>query len=282
MKTKILTLLPLTLAIAVGCDPQPKSSPSTDSAPSQKTAATDGTKPSTSSTSTTSTEKPPTETPATAPKPDTKVATADSPKEPTAPSDPVPADIKTEGYEYSGVGHTGAIDMELTMSTTKDVITGSQTVALKEVKDGKAVYSIDRTGGLASLGTEEWTLSKEGVFTSKSSMMDVGDKAMELPAVPKPGMTWKVHTKSDQPTVKMDMNITFKIVGKQSISTKGGKFDDALLVEQDGVGTLQSKKVRTVSQNWYVKGLGLVKANMKTTNPDGKTESLTIQETKSQ
>jgi hypothetical protein len=104
---------------------------------------------------------------------------------------------------------------------------------------------------------------------------------MELPADPKPGMTWKVHTKSTNPAAAMDMDMTFKIIGKQKVSTKAGTFPDALLVEQDGVGTLQNQKVRTESQNWYVKGVGLVKATMKNHLPGNKTESLTIQETKS-
>jgi hypothetical protein len=173
--------------------------------------------------------------------------------------------------------------MELTMSSSPGkIITGSQTITLKEIKGGKAVYNVDRSGGLADLGTEEWTVDKDGLYTTKSSMMELGDKAMELPAKPTPGMTWKVHTKVDRPEIKMDMSITFRIVGKQKVHTKGGEFDNALLVEQDGTGTLQEKKVRTVSQNWYVKGLGLVKANMKTIPSTGKPQTLEIQETKSQ
>jgi hypothetical protein len=177
------------------------------------------------------------------------------------------------------VGYTKPIDMELTVSDQGAIRTGSQSIKLKGIKDGKAVYTVDRTGQLAILGSEEWTISDKGVFTTKSSMMDVGADAMELPADPKPGMTWSVHTKSDQPTAKMDMQMSFKVIGKQSVTTKAGKFRDALVIEQDGKGTLQGQKVRTESKNWYVKGIGLVKATMTNHIEGGKTESLTIQET---
>ncbi len=169
--------------------------------------------------------------------------------------------------------------MELTISDQKAIRTGSQSIRFEGMKDGKAVYSVDRTGQLASLGTEEWTITDKGVFTTKSSMMDIGQDAMELPANPKPGMTWKVHTKSDQAAAKMDMEMTFKVVGIESVTTKAGKFKSALLIEQDGKGSLQGQKVRTESKNWYVKGIGLVKATMMNHVEGGKSESLTIQET---
>lgn len=187
-----------------------------------------------------------------------------------------------EGLEYSGVQHGKPIDMELVMSSEPGkVTTGSQTTTLKESKDGNSVYTVDRSGGLASLGTEEWTVNAKGVFTSKSSMMTLGDDAMELPAHPKPGMKWKFHTKSEQATAKMDMEITCQVVGNEDVKTKGGTFKNALVVEQDGTGTVQGKKVRTESKNWYVKGLGLVKATLKNHLPDGTDQTLSIQETKS-
>jgi hypothetical protein len=172
--------------------------------------------------------------------------------------------------------------MELVMSSEPGkVTTGSQTITLKESKNGRSIYTVDRSGGLASLGTEEWTVNGKGVYTTKSSMMTLGDDAMELPAHPKPGMKWKFHTKSDQATAKMDMEISCTVVGKEDVKTKGGSFKDALVVEQDGTGTVQGKKVRTESKNWYVKGLGLVKATLKNHLPDGTDQTLSIQETKS-
>ena len=172
--------------------------------------------------------------------------------------------------------------MELVMSSEPGkVTTGSQTITLKESKNGQSIYTVDRSGGLASLGTEEWKVNTKGVYTSKSSMMTLGEDAMELPAHPKVGMTWKFHTKSDQSTAKMDMEITCKVLGNEDVTTKGGGYKGALVVEQDGVGTVQGKKVRTESKNWYVKGLGLVKATLKNHLPDGTDQTLSIQETKS-
>jgi len=282
MKNGLLRLLPLLIFVSAGCSPDSSSKQSAP--PDSSTGVTKA--PATADSKTSAVGG---ESGATTPQPSaeaktnppTDTATPSASNTPTTPPAPLTAALKTEGFEYSGVGSAKPMDMELTMSTKPgEVTTGSQTIALVDSKPDKAVYSVDRSGGLSILGTEEWTVDKDGVFTTKSSMMDVGDKAMELPAIPKPGMTWNVHTKVDRADVKMDMQVTFKIIGKQNIKTKVASYTDALLVEQDGAGTLQGKKVRTVSQNWYVKGLGLVKANMKTIPSEGKTESLTIQETK--
>lgn len=252
----------------------PASSP--DSAPSSAPSSAASTAPSSSPASTLSSASAVPPTKAKAPK-------ADAPKSKTtadkSAGSGLPQSIVHDGYAFSGVSFVKPLDMELTISDQKAVRTGSQQIKLKEVKDGKAVYSVDRTGQLAILGTEEWTVTDKGVYTTKSSMMDLGPDAMELPAHPTPGMSWKVHTKSSQPTASMDMQMTFKVVGFEPVSTKAGKFKNALVIEQDGTGTLEGQKVRTESKNWYVKGIGLVKATMTNHLASGKTELMTIQET---
>ncbi len=79
----------------------------------------------------------------------------------------------------------------------------------------------------------------------------------------------------------MDTENTFKIVGKcKSVTTKAGTHKAALMVEQSSTGTLQGKKVRTESQSWYVKGLGLVKQQMKIIREGDKPATIVIQESK--
>lgn len=288
MKARNLKLLPLLIFVAAGCNSEPPStmptadqkavatsspvkdarpdsgshSASGDTVPAAKTAVSSPTASKTSETSP-------------APKPAASTTSASSP-----PSS-VPPALKSEGYEYSGVARTTPLDMEETTSVSpSQVVTGSQTITCTEVKADKAVYTVDRSGGLANLGSETWTVTKDGVF-SKSSLVDVGDHAMELPASPKPGVTWKVHMKAERSDAQMDIDNVFKVVRKEKVTTKGGTFDDALLVEQIGTGTMQSKNVRTVSHSWYVKGLGLVKADMKVTYKDGTSQSVMVQETSS-
>ena len=295
MKLRPWTLIPFALVVAAGCNSEsstpkdgdakasadtsatsPASAPA--SSPASAPASAPATEPSTPPSSPSSAPAP-TDTPSVAPG---SPATA-PPAKPVDVPKPAAKTITNEGLEYAGVKHSKPIDMELVMSSEPGkVTTGSQTVTLKESKPDKLVYSVDRSGGLAALGTEEWTVTPKGVFTTKSSMMTLGDDAMELPASPKPGMTWKFHTKSDQANASMDMEISCKILGQEDFKTKGGSYKNALVVEQDGVGTVKDQKVRTESKNWYVKGLGLVKATLKNHLPNGKIESLSIQETMSQ
>ncbi|MDR3688852.1 MAG: hypothetical protein P4L46_05695 [Fimbriimonas sp.] len=192
----------------------------------------------------------------------------------------VPPELSHLGYEYDGLANTKPIDMQIDVKETGQILTGSQTVAFKGVKDGKATFDIERTGGLSALGSEVASVEKDGVFTLSSTIAKLSPHAMELPAAPKPGMTWHFHIFSDKTDSKIDMETTCKVVGFEPVTTKVGTYPDALLVSQTGKGTLQGQKVRTESKNWYVKGLGTVKAVLKTNLPNGKSETLTLQETK--
>ena len=207
----------------------------------------------------------------------------DSSKPAVNASNPVKADLPKElvheGYEYEGLANRKPIDMELTVAGRGDVITGSQSITFDGMKDGKASYRVERTGGLSSLGSDTISVEKDGVYNLKSSVASLSNHAMDLPANPKPGMTWQFHVNSQQKDSQMDMATTCKVIGIQSVTTKGGKYDKALLVEQDSTGLLAGKNVRTVSRSWYVKGIGTVKADLTTHNADGSTQTLTIQET---
>jgi len=228
------------------------------------------------------------------PAPDTKpLVTTDAPKPsqsssestPTPASKPpsaseLPASLKHEGYEYEGLANSKPMDMELVQGGANNVITGSQSITLKEVKNGVATYTVERTGGLSVLGSEIWSLESDGIYTTSSSLASLSPRAMELPASPKPGMTWHFHLKSDNPDNKMDVENNCKVIGFEPVTTKARSYEKALLVEQNGSGTLRNQKVRTVSRIWYVKGIGTVKAQVKDSLPDGKSQTLTIQETK--
>ncbi len=215
------------------------------------------------------------------PKPDQQTpAPQKPPAAPAQTSNGLPADLQTEGFLYSGAGNSKPMDMQMTQSTDKgQVRTGAQTITFTGLKDGKATYHIDRTGGLADLGTEDWTVSKDGVFDTSSSEMTYVGTAMELPAVPKPGLTWTIHAKADSATAKLDQVIQVRIVGKQTVTVKAGTFQDALLVEGEGTGTEQGQKIRTQLRNWYVKGLGVVKASLKLTQSNGRVSTLDMEDT---
>jgi len=276
---KYAAIASLVFVAALGCNSDSKDSVT---AKAQDSPSVDTAQLATTATPANSDTKPSAPTDATKPAdatPPKDVAKAPDSAPATAPGE-LPALLKHDAYEYEGLANSKPIDMELVIDKGAKVITGSQSITFKGLKDGVATYNIDRTGGLSALGSEVASLEKDGVYTSSSSVATLSSHAMELPAHPKPGMTWHFHISSDKVDSSMDMETVCTVVGLKPVTTKVATYKDALLVEQDSKGTLRGEKVRTVSRNWYVKGIGTVKADLTTYMPNGKSQSLTIQETK--
>ncbi|MGV3617583.1 MAG: hypothetical protein ACO1SV_19840 [Fimbriimonas sp.] len=251
MNRKLRTLPFLLALAAVGCQPEPTALKTDPPARQESTGATTGT---TASAPTTSPEA-------------------------AAPSlDTVPAELKHDGYAYYGLGNTKPMVMEIVDSTQPGrTMTGSQTIKLTEVKDGKAVFDIERTDDLAQLGTQSVTLEKDGIYVTASSVAQVNHD-LELPADVTAGKKWQNTMKVDAPGREVEMKSTFKIEGNRKVKTKVGD-REAILITSTGQGTMLGQKVRMESQNWYVKDVGGVKAVIKITYGDGKTRTMTIQET---
>src|SRR6188474_1694714 len=70
------------------------------------------------------------------------------------PIEQVPAELKTEGYEYYGLSHGAPIEFEVLMPNGTTPETGSAVTKLTAVKDGVATFITERTGPLESLGAE--------------------------------------------------------------------------------------------------------------------------------
>lgn len=195
-----------------------------------------------------------------------------------APVADLPQELRHSAFEYYGLENTKPVDMVVEFSTQNQTMTGAQTTSFKEMKDGKAIYTIERTGQLANLGRQEVSLEKDGIYVTDSTIAKV-DHDLEMPSDLAPGKTWTSRTVVDNPGQKMDVKSTFKVVGTQKVKTKVSE-RDALLITASGEGTINTDKVRMESQSWYVKGLGAVKSIIKTTYPGGRVETVTIQESK--
>lgn len=252
MKRKLRSL-PILLALAVvGCQPAP---------PANQTGAT---------------EKGPVAETGTKTDPKTGEQTNTTPP-PSA--DQIPAELKTEAFYYYGLNNPKPMDMEITDTQAPGVPkTGAQTVTLKEIKDGKAIFDVERTGNLAELGSQEVTLEKDGVYVTEAAIAKI-DHELELPADLTPGKTWESDLKVDDPGRSVDLKNSFKIVGKQRVKTKVAD-REAILITSTGKGTMQGQPVRIESQNWYVRDLGGVKSIIKIIPAKGPTRTMTIQETK--
>jgi len=254
-------LLPLFLVVAIaGCQGDKSSATPTDAGSTGTTATTETTGASTGTTGAASTA--------------TTGATAEAPK----PTDAeVPAELKHDAYHYYGLSNSMPMDLEVKYSSRPDSLTGSQTVSLKSMQDGKPTYIVDRTGRLAELGTQDMVLDKDGLFVTSSSFAKVTGRQIEMPAKLTPGTKWDSTVEVDRPGQQMKIASTYKVVGPQKVKTKAGE-REALLITSVGTGTLNGAAVRMESKSWYVRGVGGVKSEV-SMSTGGKKEFMTIQET---
>jgi hypothetical protein len=121
----------------------------------------------------------------------------------------------------------------------------------------------------------EVSLEPDGIYVKSSDVAKVGAHDLEFPNTLTPGYTWSSKTVVEQPEKLMDITNKFKVVGIQKLKGKAGPVD-ALLITSTGDGKILGKSVRMESKSWYVKGIGNVKAEMKTVDGKGKTESVSI------
>lgn len=219
-------------------------------------------------------------TAATKPVPQSPVVATSGPNgagEAGLPIDQVPAELKTEGYEYYGLTHGQPIEFEVSMpnSTTPD--TGTATTKLTAVKDGVATFVTERTGPLESLGAEELIVKKDGIYNTKIGGQPVEPVQLVMPADVPIGKTWASKGKiklQDGQTFTQDMK--FKVAGQEKVKTKAGVFD-SLKITAQGEIKVGDKRSQSNITAWYVKGLGTIKMEITTSNPAGK---MTVEATK--
>ena len=190
----------------------------------------------------------------------------------------IPAELKHEGYAYYGLGFNAPMNMEIVTSSGGGTRTGSQTTTLKEIKNGAAIYGIERTGGLAELGSMEVRLEKSGIFVHSSPLAKIGPNDVEVPAALKFGTHWLSTSEIDKPGQKLKIVSTFKVVRFEKIKTKRASYN-ALLITSTGSGTMNGEKISMDTKSWYVKDRGNVKAIILTKTNKGKSSTVSMQET---
>lgn len=193
------------------------------------------------------------------------------------PIEQVPAELKTEGYEYYGLSHGAPIEFEVVMPNSSTPETGTAVTKLTAVKDGVATFVTDRTGPLESLGSEELIVKPDGIYNTKIGGQPVEPVQLVMPADVSVGKVWTSKGKiklQDGKTFTQDMK--FKVVGREKVKTKAGEFD-ALKVTAQGEITVGDKRSQSNITAWYVKGLGTVKMAITTSSPPGK---MTVEATK--
>jgi hypothetical protein len=192
----------------------------------------------------------------------------------------VPADLKGEAFEYYGLGNDKPVDMEVVQTAQPDPETGAQITTLKEVKDGEAIFEIERTGGLGRLGTQTVALRKDGIFIVGSSTAEIKSTGPELPQDLTPGKSWDNDLSLQQADgTKMELKVKTTVKGVGKFKTKAGE-REGLRVVSNGSGTMKGEPVTIQGESWYVKGLGGVKSSFTYTTKNGQKNEISIQETK--
>jgi len=193
----------------------------------------------------------------------------------------IPDALKHDGYEYYGLSSQEPVTLEVSSSGIQGIQTGTQSFRFREMKDGAAIFEVERTGNLESLlGNMTLAVEPDGVYVRESSIAKVGDRDVEMPAKLEPGTTWKTTTISEQADKELNIANEFKVVGTEAVKTKVAEYPDALLIQSTGEGTVKGQKVRMETKSWYVKGRGGVRAEVKSTDASGTTTTITIQESK--
>lgn len=214
--------------------------------------------------------------------PSTAAGTDPKPVAATAPAlDPkaLPDNLKNDAFRYYGLGNTLPVDFELKVSNRPDVMTGTSQFRLKEVKDGKGIITLERTGGLTVLGSMDLSLEPTGLYVLATTVGKIDKKHLELPAKLTPGSNWTSETKITQDGGQtVEHSSKFRVVRTESVTTKAGK-RDALLIQSSGPGKQNGQPVRMDTKMWLVKDRGLVKMEMSFKPAKGEAINMVLQET---
>lgn len=202
----------------------------------------------------------------------------DETKEPekTADRSEIPGSLKGDAFAYYGLGSDKVLEFEV-IPPEGEPMTGTQTMVYKGMKDGKALFTLERTGSLANtLGSQEMELSDKGLFVTSVSNGTMDKPSLELPLTLTPGAKWQ----SDQTLTVQDQTIsskaTYVVKGLEKVKTKGGEFD-AMLVTANGTVTQGSVTTPLSMNGWYAKGLGMVKSEVVTKPKKGESKRVVIE-----
>jgi len=222
--------------------------------------------------------------PAPAPAPSTDSSNPPKAGEPDKPATDVasvPASLKHEGYVYYGLESGKDHDLEIRTSTNPTVYTGSQKAVLTGVKDGKATYSLERTGGLADMlgKSQDVVVDENGVQAVSIEGEKIEPAQTELPAQMTTGKTWTSKAKFTLKGQSFETDTVFKVVGPRKVKTKLGEFD-SILVTSEGSNIVGGQKLMISAKAWYVKGMGEVRIEMTSKDEKGKEANVTVEAVK--
>ncbi len=193
------------------------------------------------------------------------------------PISSVPADLKHEAFDYYGLENLAPMEFEVVSTALTTVESGTATTTLSAVEGGVAKFITARTGTLSQMGDEEVEVRKDGVYNTKIGGHPIEPAQLVLPVDLAVGKTWttsgKVTAQTPQGLKTFDQKFSYRVVGPEKVKTKAGEFD-SLKVLANGTITLDGKKNQSEVVAWYVKRMGTVKMEIKSTGAQKVTMSI--------
>lgn len=175
----------------------------------------------------------------------------------------IPNELKGNAYDLYGLGNEAKMNYRST--TSGQSMDGSTTTRLKEVKDGEAVFAMERDGFFAQLGSCELALRKDGLYFTVIQGRKLEKPALEIPSDIAVGKSWNSEHAIDLDisgaTKKWRAKTSQKAVGIEKIKVPLGEFD-ALKIVGTGEYWLDSTKSAIKSTVWLAKGVGMVKMTL--------------------
>jgi hypothetical protein len=178
--------------------------------------------------------------------------------EPVAKVEDIPANLKTDGFNYYGLGCTKTLSYKMTQQPNTGEKTGTQKVVYKGVRDGNPTFTIERDGELSILGNDEVIVKADGVYSTFAAATKIDPPMLNLPAKIEVGSTWpsqQTVKNTEGKEIKIDMSN--KVVRKEKVKVAGGEFECFVT---STTGSMQTDDKITVNgTTWYAPGFGVVK-----------------------
>ncbi len=212
--------------------------------------------------------QPPKDKPADPAKQSTNTETATSAG--LTPQDPatIPDKFKHAGFEYYGLADGSELTYEFLFNGTKSV--GTQKSVYVGTQDGIPHFRIERSGALSSLGVDDVEVREDGIYLVGVREQQLEKAALALPADVEVGKSWTLEQSlragDGEPVSSTG---TQKIVKEESITTPAGKFE-CVVITLDGKMTIKGKTEPVSGSAWYAKGIGTIKLDVNSVDPDGK------------
>jgi hypothetical protein len=198
----------------------------------------------------------------------------------TAGIESVPQALRHDAFHFYGLTRTQPLQLEQRVEGAETADTGGQTIRFDGVEGDVARFTIERTGDLSRMGSNEAELRADGLYVVSSSIGEIEEPWLELPADLSVGRTWTTRSRMAlHGGQKMDVTTTNRVARIERVETGAGAYEEARLVVSEGKGTLDGNSITMTSRSWYVRDRGPVRMELTTTVGAQRGDTMIIQET---